>query len=213
VAEIGDIRVVKALAHPIRVAAVARLEDRTMSPKELADELDVQLPVMSYHVRQLERHGLIELVRTAQRRGAMQHYYRAKPRPKISDALWTQTPDVIEREQLAASLRDAHSAVVTAAAEGGFDRADIHASRTSFVTDERGWKELSRLMARTLERAERIQAKTAARLARNHGADDKQAALGTKKASVTMMLFEGPYGPQPGRDGRSHSRSKARRKN
>ena len=30
---------------------------------------------MSYHVRQLEKAGLIELVAVKQRRGALEHYY------------------------------------------------------------------------------------------------------------------------------------------
>ena len=51
--EINDPRLVKALAHPLRVSILSALEHRIASPSELADELDVPLPNLSYHIRML----------------------------------------------------------------------------------------------------------------------------------------------------------------
>ena len=47
---------------------------------------------MSYHVRALLELGTIELVDTAQRRGAIEHYYRAIVRPFFSDRDWKRLP-------------------------------------------------------------------------------------------------------------------------
>lgn len=190
VQDVTETRVVRALAHPVRVAALALLEEQVMSPKDLAEHIGVTLPVVSYHVRQLKDLDLIELVRTARRRGTIAHYYRAKPQPKITDQGWAKVPMIVKREMIGAALTQATSAMSTAAAEGGFDRDDIHTSRTSFALDERGWKQLSKLLAGTLERVEQIQTQATERIAKTHAGQ-------TRRATVVMMLFEGPYAGQP----------------
>jgi DNA-binding transcriptional ArsR family regulator len=76
-----DQRVVKALAHPLRVRLLARLRERIASPSELAVEVDEPIGNVSYHVRALADLGMIELVRTAPRRGALEHYYRVREEP------------------------------------------------------------------------------------------------------------------------------------
>ncbi len=65
-----------ALAHSVRARIFAALGEQEMSPVELADALGMRLGVVSYHVRVLAEAGVIELVRMAPRRGAIQHYYR-----------------------------------------------------------------------------------------------------------------------------------------
>jgi DNA-binding transcriptional ArsR family regulator len=183
--DVTDTRVIRALAHPLRVAALTLLDDRTMSPKDLAEQLGVPLPLASYHVRRLHQLDLIELVSTQQRRGALQHFYRARERPKITDEAWAQVPAIVKRELIAASLAQTNAEVAAAAAVGGFDREDIHASRTTFRTDELGWRELSELLATTLEQVEEIQARASERLSADP--DD-----GSVRASAVLMLFEGP---------------------
>lgn len=181
---------VKALAHPIRVAALALLEEEILSPKDVADRLGVTLPLASYHVRQLANFGLIELVGTSPRRGTVQHYYRATVQPRISDSTWSQIPTTVKRRLVEATLRHANTAMAAAAHEGGFDRSDAHASRTSFRLDDHAWGQLSRLLSATLEDVERIQAEATARLA---DSSDRDA----RRATVLLMLFEGPEDANP----------------
>ena len=85
---INDPRYVKALSHPLRVRILALLQERTASPRELAEWLDATLGTVSYHVRTLHDFGLIELVKTTQVRGAIAHHYKAKVRPRVSDEAW-----------------------------------------------------------------------------------------------------------------------------
>src|SRR5215218_4084436 len=74
-----DARVVKALAHPTRVRILNVLRDRELaSPVELSSELGVALGTIGYHVRRLESLGFIELAKRTQRRGAVEHHYRAR---------------------------------------------------------------------------------------------------------------------------------------
>ena len=66
----------KALSHPLRRKILGRAS-QPFSPKQLARELGEPIGNVSYHVRILAEAGLIELVKTEPRRGAVEHFYRA----------------------------------------------------------------------------------------------------------------------------------------
>ncbi len=73
---VADQTLIKALSHPLRAQALTILNQRVASPKEIAGELSEQVGKVSYHVKELQNLGCVELVDTAQRRGATEHYYR-----------------------------------------------------------------------------------------------------------------------------------------
>lgn len=72
-----DQRLLKALAHPLRAKALPLFAEGTVSPIQVARRLDVDVSHLAYHIRVLRRLGFIELVETKQRRGALEHFYRA----------------------------------------------------------------------------------------------------------------------------------------
>jgi predicted ArsR family transcriptional regulator len=49
---------------------------RTLSPSDLSQELQIPLSNTNYHVTELAKARLIELVRQRQVRGATEHFYR-----------------------------------------------------------------------------------------------------------------------------------------
>jgi DNA-binding transcriptional ArsR family regulator len=66
-----------ALRHPLRRRILqAMLGGHPISPRALATNLAQPLSNVSYHVRVLADCGVLELVRTKQVRGSMQHFYR-----------------------------------------------------------------------------------------------------------------------------------------
>lgn len=67
----------KALAHPLRARALPLFGDRPRSPNDVASQLGVDVSLLAYHIRVLRKLGCIELVETKQRRGALEHFYRA----------------------------------------------------------------------------------------------------------------------------------------
>ena len=69
--DINDPRLVKALAHPLRVRILGVLQDRVASPSDLAEELNAPLGNVSYHVRILAQLGLLKLVKKRPRRARM----------------------------------------------------------------------------------------------------------------------------------------------
>lgn len=64
--------------HPLRVAILTELTHAkgALSPKLLAERLGHRLGNVAYHTRVLADRGDIELVATAPRRGATEHYYQ-----------------------------------------------------------------------------------------------------------------------------------------
>jgi DNA-binding transcriptional ArsR family regulator len=190
--DINDPRLIKALAHPLRVRILSILESREMaSPNEMAEELGVSLGVMSYHVRRLHALGFLELVKRTPRRGAIEHHYRAKARPQVTDQGWAETPSIVKRAMVGASLQQISSYVHAAAAQGGFDRADAHLTRSVLTLDEKGREELAREMANWLQVVERIEADSTARV-RETGGDPEEV----KQSGVVMMLFEADGVPE-----------------
>jgi DNA-binding transcriptional ArsR family regulator len=63
----------------VSILEVLSLDDgaRTLSPKELSQELQAPLSTVNYHVTELRKAGLLEIVGEEQVRGAIEHFYRA----------------------------------------------------------------------------------------------------------------------------------------
>lgn len=186
ITELDDPRLVKALAHPLRITILRVLQDRTASPSEIASEISAPLGNVSYHVRVLERVGLLELAHTRQRRGAIEHYYRAVGRVRITDKAWAQVPDIIKNAMISATLDQAAGYVSAAAATGGFDRRDANVSRRGMVLDKQGFAELASASKELMDRAYKIEGESARRIAASNHQD------GEINTGLVLMLFEAP---------------------
>jgi DNA-binding transcriptional ArsR family regulator len=185
-----DPRLAKALSHPMRGRILAILNEQVASPNEIAQMIDERLPNVSYHVRALHDLECIELVRTAQRRGAIEHYYRALVRPLFSDRDWKRLPPSARQAISDVGLQMIWSDTSEAMNSGKFEnRADRHLSRTAFVLDEQAWSEVNALLAQTHEQAEAIAGKSAKRLSKSG-----EQGINTR---LVMMHFEStsPEGP------------------
>jgi DNA-binding transcriptional ArsR family regulator len=195
ISDIGDPRLVKALAHPLRVQILSTLEDRIASPSDLATELNAPLGNVSYHVRTLADLGLVKLVKRRTRRGAVEHYYQARGRAQVSNRAWAQVPGVVKRSMVTVALEQAVDQAGAAAVAGGFDHDDANLTRESVTLDAEGWSELSKAIEKLHGDLAGIQERSAARL---KGAEEGS----TRQAGVVTMLFEmQPGGPGDGSAG------------
>jgi DNA-binding transcriptional ArsR family regulator len=183
ISNISDPRLVKALAHPLRIRILAILEEEAASPSELAEQLDAPLGNVAYHVRALANLGLIKLVRTTPVRGAVEHHYKAQERARVSEGAWGQVPSIVRQAMVDSSLEQIGEYVGAAAAAGGFDGDGAHLTRTSLVLDDQGRKDLAAAVNELLDRAEKIEAASTKRLA---GAGEE----GEKPVGLVMMLFD-----------------------
>ena len=69
----------RATAHPLRISILEILGidgGRVLSPNDLSHELQIPLSNTNYHVTELAKANLIELVRERPVRGATEHFYR-----------------------------------------------------------------------------------------------------------------------------------------
>jgi len=163
-----DQRLVKALAHPLRVEILTILNERMASPNELSKELEEGLSQVSYHVKVLKDFECIEMVKTEPRRGAVEHYYRATERAFLTDRDWKALPDSVKPGVSSSAIQVIVNDVVGSLAGGAFDaRDDRHISWTPGIVDEQGWTESVDLVAETLERLIKIHADSAKRLAKS----------------------------------------------
>jgi DNA-binding transcriptional ArsR family regulator len=179
-----DQRLVKALAHPLRVQILMILNERMASPNELSKELEEGLSQVSYHVKVLKDFECIEMVKTEPRRGAVEHYYRATERAYLADRDWEHLPDSIKPGVTASVFESIIQDVVGAIEGGTFNaRDDVHMSWTPGVVDEQGWGESADLLNETLAKLIDIQASSAKRLA-------KSGEEGIP-ATAVLMNFEG----------------------
>jgi DNA-binding transcriptional ArsR family regulator len=176
---------VRALAHPLRARILSALEQRTASPRELADELEAPLGNVSYHVRRLLDLELIRLVRETPRRGAIEHHYEATDAIRVTDQVWGGSTGIARRAMAAASIEEIGQTVTAAAAAGGFDAEGARLTRLPLALDQVGWTEVASALAELSQRVESIARGAADRAVGNAGE-------AVREAGVVTMLFESP---------------------
>src|SRR4051794_30636094 len=160
-----DPRLAKALSHPMRTRILSILNERVASPNEIAEMIDERLPNVSYHVRALLDLGCIELVDTAQRRGAIEHYYRAVIRPFFSDRDWKRLPRTGRQAISDAALKIIWEDVSGALQAGTFEaRPDRHLSHNDVELDDEGWREVAKLLNAMITDVQKVASESAKRL-------------------------------------------------
>jgi len=156
-----DERLAKALSHPLRQRILQRLnEGGVKSPNELSRDLGDPLGNVSYHVRILRELDCVELVRTEQRRGALEHYYRATAQPWLDDKQWARLPAAFRRKTLGRTLSELLQSAGEASQEGGFDHPEAVVNRMPLDLDEQGFSDVVKLLNDTLEAALKIQSES-----------------------------------------------------
>ena len=173
-----DQRLVRALAHPLRVRILDVLTERIASPNNLADELEVGLTHVAYHTRALEKSGCLELVDTAQRRGATEHFYKASPGSFIGDPDWRRVPLSVRGGVSTAALRTFVEKAVRALKAGTLDaREDTVFCWNPLLLDQRGWDEVTAILHETADRVLDAQKRSRTRLTREKGPGEPISAV------------------------------------
>src|SRR6266540_3002743 len=191
-----DEGLIKALAHPLRWQIVTSLVERgEASPVELARMLDQPLATVSHHVRVLRDLRTIELTRTEQRRGAIEHYYRAVMPAFFDEHQWALIPQPLRRALAGQVFRQVFAEAAAAGGKGAFDAVGAHLDRMIVELDDQGWYDVSEALLDLLRRIQDIQAESDARR------DDTAARV----AQIVLMQFEVGESLAPADDG-GHTR-------
>lgn len=164
--ELVDVRLMKGLSHKERAQCLSILSEREASPNELSELLNASLSKISYHVKVLNDFELIELVRAEPRRGAVEHFYRARQRAILPDDVWANIPRPMRQEITREVLGDALGDIGAAVEEGTFDaRDDFVLSWIPALLDQQAWTELMGALVEFEERVIDAQAEASKRLA------------------------------------------------
>jgi hypothetical protein len=187
------------LKHPLRVRILEVLNEGPRSPSQFVEEglipkehfttYQQALSLASYHFRELEKEGCLEVVESIPRRGAVEHVYRGMtPRVFFSDAEFETMPPETRRQLSRISLQGLIARADRAISTETFDaRPDRHLTWVPMQLDERGWNEMIATLAATFGELTQIR----------HDAHDRLAASGEEvvPATVAMLGFESPPPP------------------
>jgi DNA-binding transcriptional ArsR family regulator len=91
---IGDLDTLKVISDPLRGQILEALVFEPMTVKQVAEKLGVAPTKLYYHIRVMEKHGLIKVVETRVVSGIIEKQYRATaPRLKVEPSLLTSNSD------------------------------------------------------------------------------------------------------------------------
>jgi hypothetical protein len=186
------------LKHPLRVRILEVLNEGPRSPSQFVEEglipkehfttYQQALSLASYHFRELEKEGCLEVVESIPRRGAVEHVYRGMARIFFDDTEFEAMPQSTRRQLSRISLQGLIARADRAISTETFDaRPDRHLTWMPMQLDERGWKEVVAALAATFGELTQIR----------HDAKDRLAASGEEvvPATVAMLGFESPPPP------------------
>jgi DNA-binding transcriptional ArsR family regulator len=183
-----DQKLVKALSHPLRVQILAVLNDRTASPNMLSKELEEGLSQVSYHVKVLKDLDSIEMVKTEPRRGAVEHYYRAKQRAFVPTWLAKAMPKSTQFAMANDVLGEIDKDLKTSLEQGTFyRRRDLVVARDPQIFDSKACEDAEELAAEFVERFGKLGAETATRL--TNGESDESFPV-----SAVLLVFGSALG-------------------
>lgn len=120
----------QAIAHPLRIALLVALRDGPRSTQSLAKELGAAPHDVRRHARVLESLGYVS---------ERERFYELVAPPRYSDEAWARLPVHARRAALAPGIVAIQSLMSRAMDRGGFDRDDIHLTRTDLRLDRAGW--------------------------------------------------------------------------
>jgi DNA-binding transcriptional ArsR family regulator len=174
-----------AVAHPVRSRALTVMAERVASPVEIARSLNADVSSVNYHVQILSQEGLIELVRTVPRRGALEHFYRAVELPLVTNDQENER-GLDERRAFAETTVAFYAANVADAIERGtmIARPNHYLVRHALSVDEEGWSELSEAFGLLMERVFEVKQVSADRM--------KESGEKPIRALAFENLFEMP---------------------
>ena len=157
--EAGELRLARALGHPLRVAILECLNSSgPAAPVEVARQLGADLSNLSYHVRVLAEGGLIMPIRKERKRGRVRTIYRSTARASFSDSAWATLSPATKAEISATAFRVLTTRASDALEAGTFDSKDTrHLSVSTVAVDEEGWDEIADALAAVFHRIDEIQ--------------------------------------------------------
>lgn len=184
-------RLMKGLEHVLRQHILLAAVQGDVSSNELAKLLGKGVSQVSYHVRFLyEKCGLIEETRTRQRRGAVEHYYKATAKTLLPAKSWRGLGGGLRAVVGAGMASDLFDDLANALKAGGLEGAHDHVSRLPLALDEEGRRRVHAIAERANREAEEEQRNASERMVARNG--ETEEAVGY---SFGVLAFETAWEP------------------
>lgn len=109
----------KAIADPLRTKILMNLVKKEYTGQQLAELLDITRNNIYFHLKELEKHQVIHVVRKEEKNGIVQKYYRAVASRFIPDEHLLPSEDLIEtsRQVFMETVEATRSKILKAPAE------------------------------------------------------------------------------------------------
>src|SRR5215467_4065396 len=154
-------QLVAAMAHPTRAHAVTVLNERVACAAEIGRELSEPARHVSYHLKNLEKLGVIETVKVEGLAGHRKTatFYRALERSWYDPESWKQVDPGNQPGITACILASCNADLAAAVKTGTIHQTDNHISRTPLFLDDAGYRNLvdrlDALLPEVIERQQR----------------------------------------------------------
>lgn len=194
-----DPRLMKGLEHVLRQHILLIAVQREASPKEISGLLGEGLSQVSYHIRVLrDECGLIKETRRGQRRGAIEHYYRATAETLMPAKAWRRLKGGLRAAVGAGMASDLFNDLAAAVKAGKLQGDAEHLERVPLALDEEGRHNVCAIAQRASREVEAEQGKVAARMESRNGGG---RAVGYVFAVCAFDASWNPAGPDELADG------------
>jgi DNA-binding transcriptional ArsR family regulator len=181
-----ELRLGKAMAHPLRVKIVEMLNEEPAAPVDISRRLDVPLPNLSYHFRTLLELECIEEIQREQKRGSIKTTYKSRVDLVWGDLCFSGMNSKARSAITTTTLANCASRVSDAIWEGTYDaRDDLHLSLQTGLVDEDGFDEIATLASALMNRFQEVVAECSD-VAGEKGRDVRFPA------TLAMTAFESP---------------------
>src|SRR5215203_6743296 len=138
----------QATAHPVRVQILRVLGERIASPKQIAAITGDPVGTVAYHARVLLDFDYVELAKTQARRGATEHFYKAKPESFLGPRHWEAIPRLLRSGIAVNAFQELFQRVVAALEAGTFqERKGSGLSSLPLRVNEEGWEEIREILS------------------------------------------------------------------
>jgi hypothetical protein len=187
-----DLRLLKALDHVLRQHILLAAVQGEISPIGLSKALGEGLSHISYHIRVLrdDCDGMIEETRTEQRRGAVEHFYRASTRTLLPAKAWRGVRGGLRAVIGAGQASDLFNDLAEALEAGKLQGPHDHITRAPLVLDAQGLRNVKAIAERATGEVENEQQAAAGRMAKTNG--DGGGATGY---TFALLAFEAAWEP------------------
>lgn len=166
-----DPRLVKALDHVLRQHILMAAIQGPVSPSDLSELLDEGLSQVSYHVKVLHKDcdGMLKLVHTEPRRGAVEHYYKANVTTLLPAKTWRRLKKGLRAVVGAGQASDLFNDLAGALKAGKLQDAHDYVARIPLALDAEGQRKVRAIAERATREVEAEQSATASRIAKANG--------------------------------------------